>query len=103
MSGILRNIFKAFKPNKYYQTFTYYIPAPPSRHSSYREKEFDQLVLEINRRGFEIEQIKTVSHQTSNQSGCWIICLLSSNDKTLKLELNFADKVVNPEQILDFE
>lgn len=99
MSGIVG----VFKPKKYYQTFTYYIPAPPSRHSSYREKEFDQLVLEIGHQGFKIEDIKTVAHQTHNHSGCWIICLISSGNQRKKLALNFADKTITQEQTLDFE
>ena len=99
MSGIVG----AFKPKKYYQTFTYYIPAPPSRHSSYREKEFDQLVLEIGNQGFTIEDIKTASHQTHNHSGCWVICLVSSLEQSQKLALNFADKAALTEQTLDFE
>ena len=99
MSGIQ----SFFKLKKYYQTFTYYIPAPPSRHSSYREKAFDQLVLEIGKKGFTIEEIKTVSHQTQNYSGCWIICLMASTDPLLQLDLNFADRLSMTEQEFNLE
>lgn len=64
------------------RTFTYYIPAPPTRRSGYREKEFDKLMAEIIDSGFNIKSLVTQAHTGENSSGMWVICQLSG-DKNL--------------------
>jgi|GEM_PF-2081370 hypothetical protein len=64
---------KVFEKNR---TFTYYIPAPPTRRSGYREKEFDKLMAEIIESGFTIKSLSTQGHTGEDSSGMWVICQL---------------------------
>lgn len=80
----LKNSFsdnKTSTPNEgdyfgYAQTFTYFIPAPPSRKLGYREKAFDGIVKEISKNGFDITDIKTQSIGHKSSSGMWVILIL---------------------------
>lgn len=62
--------------------FTYYIPAPPTRRSGYREKEFDKLMAEIFELGFNLKSLTTQAHTGQDSSGIWVLCQLSG-DKSL--------------------
>lgn len=55
------------------QTFTYFLPAPPARKSGYREKGFDNLIKELQIKGFHILDLKTQAISGNDQPGLWII------------------------------
>lgn len=74
------------------RTFTYYIPAPPTRRSGYREKEFDKLMADIVDLGFSIKSLATQSHTGENSSGMWVICQLTGDERSNWNQLdNLAD------------
>jgi hypothetical protein len=58
------------------QTFTYFIPAPPARKTGYREKNFDNMINELSKLGFDIVDIRTQSISAQDQSGMWVILTL---------------------------
>jgi len=82
---------KKVKSNKksqdVFSSFTYFIPAPPSRKTGYREKEFDKILSGILQSGFEIIQIQTQTLNTETSSGLFVIILL----KTTKTNFNKLD------------
>lgn len=67
------------------KTFTYFIPAPPSRKNGYREVEFDKIMQGILQSGFEL-----VSLQTQGlENGMFVIALLKvPSKKVAKLDEN---------------
>jgi hypothetical protein len=85
-------IFKRKSFGKKYhslQTFTYYVTAPPTRSTGYREKEFDSLFYQFINQGYDIIEIKTIPHAGQKQEGFWIVCLvgaLNENSAHLNLE-----------------
>lgn len=82
------------KSYRFKQTFTYYVPAPPSRKTGYQEKEFDYITKYITELGFHIIDIKVESHSSENSCGMWVICVLGTNDQNLaskKIDLDFTD------------
>jgi hypothetical protein len=80
------------KPKKYYQTFTYYCPAPPHRNTGYREKELDKYLSSLLSI-YQIEKITTQAHQGTS-SGMWVIVVVSTTDPKLKeLNLNFPEQI----------
>ncbi|MFZ4714830.1 MAG: hypothetical protein ACOYL6_14020 [Bacteriovoracaceae bacterium] len=89
----IHSTFRAlFKPKKYYQTFTYYVPAPPKRNTGYREKELDKYISGLFK-DYQIESLTTESHQGSS-AGMWVIVLLSTMDKKLsECNLNYPDSI----------
>jgi hypothetical protein len=83
---------KLLKPKKYYQSFTYYVPAPPHRNTGYREKELDKYLSSLLM-NYKIEKLSTESHQGSS-SGMWVIIIVSTTDPKLKeLNLNFPEQI----------
>lgn len=77
-------LYKRLFPHKLkIQTFTYYIPAPPSRKSGYREKEFDRLFYKFVNQGFEVLSINTQSNPGKDQSGLWVIVTVRSTDPNM--------------------
>lgn len=76
-------MFKSLFTKKFfaYRTFSYYIPAPPPRKSSYQEKEFDAIVSYILSLGFEIIEFKLQSHSSPAQSGLWVLIFLGAPNK----------------------
>ncbi|ATH08042.1 hypothetical protein BIY24_08780 [Halobacteriovorax marinus] len=72
------------------QSFTFYVPSPPTRKVGYREKEFDKIFYSFINRGFQIIDIKTQSNANSTQSGMWIIIIAKSLRKS-SAALNFED------------
>ncbi|MBD64291.1 MAG: hypothetical protein CME62_03740 [Halobacteriovoraceae bacterium] len=96
------------KKNKYYstRTFTYYLPAPPPRKSGYQEKEFDLLVLELSKLGFEIISIQATSHQTTDGGGVWILCHLGAPtseifNQRINLNIGESGKIQSEEVPMD--
>jgi hypothetical protein len=86
-------------PNYRTQTFTYYIPAPPSRNTGYREKQFDKVFYQFINQGYEILSFNTQSHQATDQQGFWIIAVVrATNAKANELDFtqNFDSEVNNP-------
>ena len=78
------------------QTFTYYIPAPPSRDSGYREKQFDKVFYEFINKGFDIIDIKTQSHSSQNAQGMWVLVTVrATNKESSKLDLEFDREISN--------
>ncbi len=72
------------------KTFTYFIPAPPSRSTGYREKQFDKLVFELIQKGHDILSIHTQALNTKQSSGMWVIFELGAKTQQAKeLDLNF--------------
>jgi hypothetical protein len=69
--GLLKSPFKI-------QSFTFYIPAPPQRNTSYREKQFDQTFCDFINHGFKIISINTQGHVGGNHSGMWFICVVQA-------------------------
>ena len=88
---------------KFQQTFTYYVPAPPTRKTGYQEKEFDFITQYILALGFELIDLKVQAHSTENSSGMWIVCILGTNDEKLaskKINLDFAE-IAGPQSTTD--
>jgi hypothetical protein len=85
------------KKKKYYstQTFTYYIPSPPSRKTGYRETEFDSIVTKIISLGFEIISITSQSHSSEEKSGMWIICHLGATTEEVSKKIITVDESKN--------
>lgn len=84
------------------QSFTYFIPSPPSRASGYREKQFDKLFYEFINRGYKIINFTTQASSGEKHSGMWIICLLQATNaeaEKLNLEDIFMDQVNGKQQI----
>jgi len=63
------------------KSFTYFLPAPPTRKSGYQEKEFDHLFSHIMSLGFDVIDVKLQSLNTENSQGVWILCLLGAKTK----------------------
>lgn len=85
MISILNRINRLLFPDSFkLQTFTYYIPSPPERKNGYREKEFDRILLNIIKSGFEL---KGISSQ-GDQNGMWLIATLMPQKKGLELHTN---------------
>lgn len=77
------------------QSFTYYIPGPPTRKAGYREKQFDKVFYQFINQGFEILDFKTQQHQSNEQSGMWAILIvraLNKNADELSLDSFFNDQ-----------
>jgi hypothetical protein len=68
---------KTTKLTKYYdiKTFSYFIPAPPDRTSSYREREFDKTLYALLEVGHEIINFYSTTH---GSQGTLMVCLLGS-------------------------
>jgi hypothetical protein len=80
------------------QSFTFYIPSPPSRKFGYREKQFDKLFYEFINQGFEILQFSTQNNPNPEHSGMWIICLVKAKNhqaEKLNLEAFFGETIKN--------
>ncbi len=100
--SIQSTLSKKVKPKKYYQTFTFYVPAPPVRNSGYREKELDKQLYNVFKQGFVLESLTTESHNGSRQEGMWVIAVVSTTDEKLnKFDPNFPESL--QEKIPDLE
>lgn len=88
MIKFIKNIFNPTNNFKI-QSFTFFIPSPPTRSTGYREKQFDKLFFEFINLGYEIISISTESSSGINQSGMWIICIVRAlNSKANNLNLD---------------
>jgi hypothetical protein len=77
------------------QSFTYYVPGPPTRKAGYREKQFDKVFYQFINQGFEILDFKTQQHHSKEQSGMWVILIVRALNKTsdeLSLDAFFNDQ-----------
>lgn len=85
--GLLKKLKSLFvNESKGYQTFTYFLPAPPARKSGYREKGFDNLVKELGSKGFEITDIRTQAISGNEQPGLWVIvCIRPVTNEALSI------------------
>ena len=100
------NLFK--KENKYIsqRTFTYFIPAPPSRKSGYQEKEFDFLMDYLQKNDLDILNINTQSIASEKSNGLWIICLLGAKTKAaaeLKFDFEYQELAGQRHEVSEFE
>ena len=94
---LLSGLFKE-KKNYKIQSFTFYIPSPPSRTTGYREKQFDKLFYEFINKGYEILDFKTAPSSGEKQSGMWLIFIVRAlNEKAelLNLDHYFHDNIKN--------
>lgn len=67
---------KRNQPFHHTRLFTYFIPAPPSRKTGYRERQFDSIINKILENGFEITEIRTEVLSNASTSGMWVLCKL---------------------------
>ena len=103
LRNLINRINACFLP---YRTFTYYVPAPPSRNTPYREKKFDQICFKVLSAGFEIVEFKTVAHQSESQNGFWAIFILSPISKeaqTMDLDLLIEESTQTAQNELEIE
>lgn len=77
---------------KHFETFTYFIPAPPVRQTGYREKDFDTICKALNKYGLEYKIMDTVGHA----NGFWIIIKIFGDKE--KIEFAFND-----DRLIDFK
>ncbi len=83
--GIVKKEYKDYK----IQSFTFFIPSPPSRASGYREKQFDKLFYEFINRGYEIMHFKAQACSGENRSGMWLVFVVKAlNEEAEKLNLH---------------
>lgn len=98
MINFFNKMFQSDKNNYKIQSFTFFIPAPPSRLSGYREKQFDSIFYEFINKGYKILSFNTQACNGANQSGMWVICVVqATNSEAEKLSLNeiFNDQLKN--------
>ncbi len=75
---------KSGKAKGQLSTFTYYIPAPPSRKTGYREREFDKILTGIMQSGFEVKSLQT----QSVKEGMFVVAILKApSNKIAQLDL----------------
>lgn len=82
------------------QTFTFYIPAPPSRKTGYREKEFDTILFNFINQGYDILEFNTQSSSNAGQSGMWALITVRANRLNAS-KLNFTDDFLGKSGIND--
>ena len=80
---IIKNIFQK---KTQYQSFSYFIPTPPTRTTGYREKQFDFIVEKILNGGYQMTHFKTESIDRSEMSGMWVVLILKSTGQVTPLE-----------------
>ena len=91
---------KKNNPDLLVQLFTYYIPGPPTRNTSYREREFDRIMKQISSIGFQIKSIQTQAHSSAEQSGMWIICqLIPLTTEAINFDLNSIETLSESQEI----
>ena len=97
-----KSLLRAQKDYKI-QSFTFFIPSPPSRATGYREKQFDKLFYEFINRGYKIINFTTqASSSGGNHSGMWILCLVQATNheaEKLNLEDIFIDQLKSKAQV----
>jgi len=88
-------IHKLLWPGLYkVQSFTFYIPAPPSRKNGYREKEFDTIFYNFINQGYDILDTNTQTNSSKLQSGIWVMFTVKA--KTIAAsKLNLNDDFLN--------
>ncbi len=81
----LIKFFSLANKRSQFQTFTYFIPCPPARKTSYREKKFDRIMSQVLNRGYKIINFKTQHINREEMSGMWIVFVLKSRIGTPSL------------------
>jgi hypothetical protein len=72
------------------QSFTFFIPTPPTRKQGYREKEFDKIFYNLVELGFHIEQVQT----QANEQGMWVcLIMIPTKKELLKLDLDIHQQL----------
>ena len=99
---MLKKFKQLFKTTEYpIQTFTYYIPGPPERKTSYRETQFDRDFYSFINKGFEIISIKTVPHHGPKQTGMWFIATVRAlNEEAAQLNLGEGFELEKDEDLV---
>ena len=103
----ITRVFKSLFKEKIYatRTFTYYIPAPPSRKTGYQEREFDAIIDYVTSLGFKILDFKLQSHSDGERGGLWVLCFLAAPTKEIYYKkINFSEPNIyknNPNNELD--
>ncbi|MDO9182999.1 MAG: hypothetical protein Q7U04_11355 [Bacteriovorax sp.] len=69
-----------FKKNYKIQSFTFFIPSPPTRATGYREKQFDKIFYEFINKGYRILNFTTQASTGEKQSGMWIILIVQATN-----------------------
>lgn len=90
------------KKNYKIQSFTYFIPSPPTRSTGYREKQFDKLFYQFINKGYRILNFTTQASTGEKQSGMWIVFVVQALNKeaeALNLEELFHDTLKNKETV----
>lgn len=85
-----------FFKRKKLSTFSYFIPAPPSRKTGYQEKELDTVLNFILSKGFSINKISTESITTENGAGVWVFTILQAETKeaeSFNLNIDYQDLI----------
>lgn len=98
MINLLKTFLFKTKKNFKIQSFTFYIPSPPSRTTGYREKQFDKLFYEFINKGYEILEFKTATSSGEKQSGMWLVFIvraLNESSELLNLDHYFHDNLKN--------
>ena len=104
---MLNSVLGAFNKKSAYikiRTFTYFIPAPPSRKTGYQEKEFDSMTEYLLGKNFDLIDIKMESYSQSNSAGVWMICILGAKTQeaaNMNLEIDYAQVVQGQEQYIE--
>lgn len=103
---MLRSIFTNKETYIKKRTFTYFIPAPPTRKSGYQEKEFDFITEYLLESGFDIIDLKTQSISSEHCNGLWIICLLGAKTQMaseMKFDFEYQDLAGQREVEMEIE
>ncbi|HXH75185.1 MAG TPA: hypothetical protein VNJ08_09490 [Bacteriovoracaceae bacterium] len=87
-----KKLKRSVKPKNSMSSFTYYIPAPPSRKSGYREREFDKILTGILQSGFIIESLQTQSVGNEDGAGLFVIAVLRAPTSAIA-KLDFGQDI----------
>ena len=73
---MLKKIFRSGKTVHFYQTFTYFIPAPKQKSASYRELQFDNLITQhLKEHKLELVSVSSQSIVSDQTEGIWVIAV----------------------------
>ena len=73
-SKMLKRLLKKQNPVYFYQTFTYFIPAPKQKASSYQESQFDNLLAQfLFENQLQLISISSQSIVSEQTEGLWVI------------------------------
>lgn len=67
--------------NKITQSFSYFVPSPPTRKSGYRERELDEILNKLLMHDIEIKHTNT----QAAEKGMWFNIIYSTHPKNIDL------------------